>query len=272
MANNYVPAYRGRPERPAPPPPPLPEKTGRNEAPVRRNLSRFSFDPQKQNTIINALAFLERAGLLGAHNRYLKRLSGPVGHEVAGVVGELSVIPQLAVTAQILDANIECAGPNGARIEFFDIVARDKATGQLLLVEVKTAREYTLGDLAHQLLGIGNEWGNSQRKDVCQMDVLLHPERYTLASKYQKDIEAGNFEIRVITSRRRPDFERFYGTLKNLSYLLEQILASPDNAISSQKRFTLSKEQIMRLIQNTKDRIAREKPVLAGIGIRFNWL
>jgi hypothetical protein len=236
------------------------------EAKISQNLAKLSFPQPAIMKTLGHLRLVEELEKTLAYHNYTERLLSPDKEKVAGAIGELRAVSELRHSADILELCLDCGAPGSRdRIEFFDIIARDRRSGKLLLVEVKRDWKYGLGDLGHQLLGIGNEWTRQARKDVCQLDVILDPARYALPQKYHRELLAGDFELRLMVNRGIEDLASFYGRSRDLKYITERLLArAEDNTLFNASRANIKvSAEIIGLIRRIGGQLAERG--LAGV-------
>jgi hypothetical protein len=242
--------------------------TQKFEARISHNLTRLGFEQPAIAKTLGHLRLVEELEKTIAFHNYAERLLSPSRQQAAGALGELRAVSELRHTADILDLCLDCGVPGSRdRIEFFDIIARDRRSGKLLLIEVKRDWEYGLGDLGHQLLGIGNEWTGQARKALCQLDVILDPNRYALPLKYHQEIMAGNFEVRLMINRGIGDFANFYGKARNLQFITDLLLARAEsNTLFTDSRVNVQiKEETISLIKRIAGQLAERG--LAGVAM-----
>jgi hypothetical protein len=236
-----------------------------------------TIEENRVDEAVNALDYLEIT-LPELHKRFSDRIKTAckdnLAFELRGIIGELQAIERLSkkTNIEILDAGrtVHSRETVTNKIEFFDIIARDKRTGRLILIEIKHDTTYTLMDFLHQFFGIGSKIDGQTRKTVCQLDVLLHPENFTLPDAYAEDVRKGNCEVRVITHERRPGLDLFYGDgPKKLSPLCAT-LTQPTFNIPASIRLSegLSKEIIADQIRERLSEI-RQKESSRAITISF---
>jgi hypothetical protein len=243
---------------------------------IEKSLAKTSLRNECKDTVA-ALTFLLEQGKPHIYKRFLSRLTDPraTGAQIVGTAMELRIILQLSHNSrlEILDANAQVSETfnQSNRIEFFDIIARDNHTDRIILFEIKRDNEYTLGDFVYQFLGIGSNKQGAKRKVVSQIDVLLDSEKFQLPSSCAEDIARGNYEVRVLTHRELYDFTYLYNRSNRLERLLNY-LRQPATHVSSAKDTlrTLTKQEVNNGIEYLSDKIANQKPELAGILVNFS--
>lgn len=220
---------------------------------------------------IQALETLSRNSHTGLCKRYLDRLlsSGAQQREIIGTMMELRAILYVAQdpALEILDANATIIKKGSMnRIEFFDLVGRDRQTGRLVLFEIKCDNSYGFTDFMFQFLGLGSEQKGKTYKPVSQKDVLLDPESFTLPSSYEADVKAGNYELRVLTHTRLYDFDSIYGLPMSIGRILTHLL-QPSTPISRSKK--VERELERKVLDPQLRSLQHRMADLADIPVRF---
>jgi len=251
------------------------------ELPLEQRLSNqlrsLPLHNELKEAAVSALVYLVNNGLGLIANNYLKALlaSDTLPHELAGTISELQTLQLIAAKGnlEILGSNINIKRQrDGIEIEFFDIVARDKNTQKLVLIEVKNNNNYSLGDFIYQFFGLGG----LRIKTICQVEPLLHPENFQFPESLglAKEIASGNFEVRVVTYSRQSDLKEMYGQGFVIRRLINHfLLPTTQISPSSKTDGDLTQAERNRELTSLRDTIRRENPLLASqVTVRFELL
>ncbi|MFC1511250.1 hypothetical protein ACFL5U_02545 [Candidatus Margulisiibacteriota bacterium] len=226
--------------------------------------------------VLDTFKFLSEAGLARLHARYESEfnVTNPDGREIVGAIAELKMIHQISK-----EPNLEVVGARTRathhqttdKIEFFDVIARSRATGKLTLFEVKHDNRYTLGDFICQFFGIGGYIVNeSDRQSSSLFEVLLSPEEFQLPEHLAQEIASGNYEVRILTHRKLEEFRQLYGERHTIDSILRLINNQSSQIIYSKAaHVTPTDEEIRDNVSSIRARIERQRPQLAGIRITF---